>query len=148
MAVTGDATYKATFKAVKNKYLIIFQNEDGSELKRDSVEYGEMPKKPKDPTKPRTDEYTYTFAGWTPEVVAVTGDAIYTATYTENAIMHTLTLVVNDSQMGYISGAENGEYKHGTEFTITAVPNPGYKFISWEMTRLFLQNVLSHSQAT
>ena len=55
VAVTGDATYKATFKAVKNKYLIIFQNEDGSELKRDSVEYGEMPKKPKDPTKPRTD---------------------------------------------------------------------------------------------
>lgn len=81
VAVTGDATYRATFNATKNKYLIVFQDEDGTELKRDNVEYGEMPIAPTDPTKPEDEEYTYTFAGWTPEIVVVTKDTTYTATY-------------------------------------------------------------------
>ncbi len=84
-----------------------------------------------DVTKEGTAEYTYVFAGWTPELVAVTSDATYKATFTAVKNKYTLTLAVNDETMGQITGAETGEYEYGTELTITATANTGYKFASW-----------------
>jgi hypothetical protein len=43
--------------------------------------------------------------------------------------MHDLTLLVNDSTMGTVSGA--GTYEEGTDVTITAIPNEGYHFVIW-----------------
>ena len=80
--VAGPTTYIATFASTTNKYLIIFQDEDGTPLQQDSVEYGSLPAyRGNTPTKQSTAEYTYTFAGWHPSVVSVIGDATYTATY-------------------------------------------------------------------
>nr|MCR5339502.1 InlB B-repeat-containing protein [Lachnospiraceae bacterium] len=83
--VTKDATYKATFTSVKNKYNITWKNEDGITIKTDSVEYGTAAgnlSKPDAPTKAATAEYTYSFAGWSPSLANVTGEATYTATFT------------------------------------------------------------------
>lgn len=43
--------------------------------------------------------------------------------------MHNLTLAVNDTTMGSVSGA--GTYEEGTNVTITATANEGYHFVTW-----------------
>ena len=125
VAVTGNATYRATFNATKNSYTITWQNEDGSLIDQTTVEYGVIPTHA-DPVKENTAEYTYTFTGWTPEVVAVTGNATYRATFSSEVNMYSITTkVVN----GEVEGV--GVYLYGTEVTLTAIPNDGYAFDQW-----------------
>lgn len=84
--VSGDAVYKAIFEKVMNTYHIVFYDEDGiTELDQKEVEYGKVPSTSVVPTKEDDEEYTYTFAGWSPQLKRVTGDATYTATYKPTA---------------------------------------------------------------
>ena len=84
--VTGEATYTASFREIACEYTIKFVNYDGTEIYGDKVAYGELPKyEGPTPTRPATAEYTYTFKGWEPELVKVTGDATYKATFREEA---------------------------------------------------------------
>ena len=80
--MTGDATYTAQFEATKRSYLVSWVVE-GVTVASGSVEYGTTPVyNGATPTKPEDENYTYTFNGWTPAVVAVIGNATYTATFT------------------------------------------------------------------
>ena len=86
VAVTGAATYKATFSSTVNKYTVKFMNGE-VELQSGLVEYGDMPVyEGEEPTKAATAQYTYEFAGWTPEIAEVTGNAIYMATFDSTVI--------------------------------------------------------------
>ena len=85
--ITSNTTVTATYSSTVNKYTITWKNYDGSTLKTDSVAYGNTPSySGTTPTKPSTDLETYSWSGWTPTVVSVTGNATYTATFTTNAI--------------------------------------------------------------
>ncbi|MBE6717532.1 MAG: hypothetical protein E7573_11510, partial [Ruminococcaceae bacterium] len=79
--VTTQAVYKATYDAVKRKYDVVFKDEDGTVLQNTKWEYGTTPTYSATPTKAATAEYTYTFKGWSPAVVPVSGNADYTAVY-------------------------------------------------------------------
>ncbi len=84
-------TYKAAWSNYANRirgncasYTITFKNWDGSILQSTQVEEGQMPQYTgATPTKPSDSQYSYTFSGWTPQIVAATADATYTATYTD-----------------------------------------------------------------
>lgn len=80
-AVTGEATYTARFTATRRTYTVTFVSE-GETLQTDVLEYGEMPYyRGDEPQKPADEENEYTFAGWSPEVTTVTGDATYTTLF-------------------------------------------------------------------
>lgn len=90
--VTGDVTYTATYSQTVNKYTITWKNADGTELKSEKVAYGDMPAySGETPTKAATEENSYTFAGWDPEVEKVTEDAVYTAKFTAEKNKYTVT---------------------------------------------------------
>ena len=76
MPMHNDTIY-GTFSI--NQYQVSFTNYDGAELQSGMLDYGTMPAYTgATPIKPATAQYTYQFAGWSPEVATVSGDAIYT----------------------------------------------------------------------
>ena len=84
--VVANATYKATYNSIINKYTITFMNGDDV-LSADMWDYGTTPQYTgSTPTRPNDEEFTYTFKGWTPEIVAVTMDATYYAAYDASPI--------------------------------------------------------------
>ena len=97
--VDGDQTYTATYSETLRSYTVTWVNEDGTELKVDTVDYGVVPTYTgATPTKAATAQYTYTFAGWTPEIAAVTGEATYTATYTAEENSYVLSFNANGGE--------------------------------------------------
>ena len=90
--VVNDVTYTAKYNETINRYTIKFVNEDGTQLQSSIVAYGQTPSYNEEtPTKDATAEYTYTFKGWDSEIVAVTSDKTYTATYTQTPNTYTIT---------------------------------------------------------
>jgi hypothetical protein len=80
-------------------YTVTFVNEDGTELQSNVVESGETPVYyGETPEKSPTEEYTYTFVGWTPEITEATEDATYTATYTATAVPASSSTPDDESQ--------------------------------------------------
>lgn len=80
-------------------YTVTFVNEDGTKLQSNVVESGETPVyHGETPEKSPTEEYTYTFAGWTPEITEATEDATYTATYTATAVPASSSTPDDESQ--------------------------------------------------
>lgn len=62
-----------------------------------------------------------------PRTVKVSEDMAFTATF--EIIRHTITVESANPGMGAVSGS--GTYDYGTEITISAKPNQGFKFIKW-----------------
>ncbi len=82
----GDAVYTAVFKAEYIDYTVEFRDYDGKVLSSAVYHYGDAVTVPADPERPADSAYTYTFAGWDKEVVAVDGNVTYSATYEATAI--------------------------------------------------------------
>lgn len=136
IAVTSDATYTAQFSDAVNHYFITWKNSDGTVLKTDSLAYGTMPLyEGEAPIKAKTAQYTYTFSGWSPEIVTVTSDASYTATFAEQLNKYTVTWLNDDGTL--LKTDADVEYGTIPEFTEgipvkDEAPTSTFTFSGWD----------------
>ena len=130
VSVTGAATYTAVYAQTVRKYTVTFVDADGTELQKSDVEYGAMPTC-SSPTKTSTDQYDYTFTGWSPEVVSVTGAATYTAVYTQTVRKYTVTFVDADGTELQKSDVEYGAMPTCSSPTKTSTDQYDYTFTGW-----------------
>ena len=101
-----------------NSYTITFVS-DGAEYAKLTQKYGSDVTAPANPTKDG-----WVFRGWEPEIVPVTGEATYTASF-EKVEPAKYTVTVE-------SGTGSGEYVEGASVTITAnAPAAGKQFAGW-----------------
>ena len=87
---TEDTAYEAIFQKEIRSYTITWQDEAGKTIDTASFVYGTKPTHA-DPTKELDQQYSYSFAGWQPEVEVVKGDATYKATYNSKVRLYTIT---------------------------------------------------------
>ena len=87
---TEDTTYTAQFDEAVRKYTIKFYSE-GVLLASKEFDYGAEPVLGYVPTKDADNQYTYAFAGWTPERTNVKCDTAYYATYTVTERTYSVT---------------------------------------------------------
>ena len=110
-------------------YHIIFRNYDGTTLYEVDVAEGEIPVyEGATPEKPADAQYTYTFSHWSPDVVAATCDATYTAVFSENANSYTITYNVN----GEFYATQTYEYGAAVTAPEYTVPE-GHTFSGWNV---------------
>ena len=92
------------------------------------MEYGVVPTHA-DPSKDSTAQYHYTFAGWSPEVTAVTSEASYRATF--SAELRSYPVVFKDWDGTQIGETQNVAY--GSAAVAPANPSrTGYTFAGWD----------------
>lgn len=136
VTVSGDAIYVASYQEELRKYTITWQDEDGTVLKTEEVNYGETPSyNEEDPTKDSTAQHTYAFNGWSPNIVEVTSDATYVATYLEQVRTYTVTWINYDGTVLEVDeGLEYGASPvfNGEVPSRASIRGADYTFKGWE----------------
>ncbi len=133
ITATANASYQATFAV--NQYTIKFVN-NGTTLQTLTVDYGVKPSYTgSTPTKTATAQYTYTFSGWSPTIVAATADATYTAQFSSTVRSYTIRFLNGSSVL------QSSSVKYGTTPSYTgATPTKSatvqyiYTFSGWSPT--------------
>ena len=127
ITVTQDSTFTANFIAIHT--ITIQSNND----EMGSVSGGDVYDENTEIQISATPADHYHFVQWSdgntdnPRTITVTEDATYTAEFAID--QHTITVESANAEMGTVS--ESGTYDYGTEIEISATPNDGYRFVSW-----------------
>ena len=126
--VDADTTLYAKWSPIE--YTITWKMDDGTTIDTTQVAYGTKPTHG-DASKDSTAQYTYTFTGWTPEVVNVTGDAEYTATFSSTVNKYTITWKMDDGTTIDTTEVEYGTKPTHADPTKAATPQYTYTFTGW-----------------
>ncbi len=115
------------------KYTVTFKDWDGTVLQSAQYQQGSVVTPPKNPTRPTTAQYSYTFAGWDKAVVNATANAVYTATYQQIPRTYTVTFLDWDDTV-----LQQKTYQYQGVVNPPASPNRGataqytYQFAGWD----------------
>ena len=119
-------------EAAPQPYTVTWMSE-GKVLRTDTVEKGEMPVySGQTPVKNADTQYTYTFTGWTPDVVPVTEDVTYTAVFTKTVRSYTITWKDDNGKVIDTTTVAYGEIPSHTAPTKAATDTASYAFIGWD----------------
>ena len=132
---TENVTYKAMYKETVNKYLVTFVDENGDVLEEREFEYGKTPfYSGETPVKDNTAENTYSFAGWDKEIVAVTEDVTYTATYSAEKNKYRIIFRDLEGNVIFEGMFEYGEVPvyAGETPTLAGDAQYSYEFAGWD----------------
>ena len=131
VTVTLDSNTSITANfALIPVYTITVSSEDGGSVSSEGGDYQEGTQV----TLTATPDEGYEFSGWSDgnteatRVITASEDLTLTATFSE--LEYSYQLTVTSTEGGSIS-SEGGEYNEGTEVTITATPDEGYRFLGW-----------------
>lgn len=80
-AATWHRDYQVLFDSTLNQYKVTYLDYDGTELYSAMLDYGKKPSYSTIPKREKTVAYIYAFAGWSPTVETVSGEATYKAVY-------------------------------------------------------------------
>ena len=113
-------------------------NYDGTPLETDeNVAFGQTPEyNGETPERPPAGANSYVFAGWTPEVAAVSGDTAYMATYSAVPRTHTVTWLDEDGTVLATDEVVYGETPvYSGETPVKATDERyEYEFSGWKTT--------------
>ncbi len=132
--VTGDATYSAQFEETLRSYTVTWKAADGTVLESDeNVEYGTTPSFDGDePTMENDEQYSYEFAGWSPEVSVVESDITYTAQFTQTVNTYKVTWVNDDDTVLNEEDVEYGKKpSYSGETPAKEAEGKTYTFTGW-----------------
>ena len=132
LTVAADTDFIAVYETSARKYTVAFVNWDAAPILSRLYEYGtaaaDIVRPATTPTRAADEGYTYAFAGWSPTIVDVSGDATYTATYTATPKTYAATFVDWDGAV--LSGPT--DYAVGAAVQAPADPErKGYTFAGW-----------------
>ena len=128
LPLTGADPYRYE---VAQAYTVTFNNYDGTTLQSSIVKKGVTPAYTGEtPTKEADAQYTYSHLGWTPAIVAVTGDATYTATFGKTINAYTVTFLNDDNSVLASSELNYGSMPAYTGTPVSAI-DAGYIFEGW-----------------
>ena len=129
--VSGEMIFTAAYEPVERTFTVTWLGADGAVLETDTnVAYGATPSfDSAEPTKEADAQYTYTFAGWTPEIGPVTQDVTYTARF--DAVLRSFT--VRFDPCGGTTETETLAVLYGEAIGELPVPTRegGWVFMGW-----------------
>ena len=132
--VNGNTEYTATFKEETRKYTVTWKNYDGSILDSEEVLYGTIPTYNGDtPTRGDTVEHTYTFEGWSPNVVEVSESISYVASFKEEKRKYNVTWKDEDGNILRVDSIAYGDTPNYGESVPTKdnTAQYAYSFDKW-----------------
>lgn len=134
--VTENVDYTAQYEFVESvtTYDIHWYIDDQL-VKTTVVEEGETPYYGDDPVKDADEQYTYTFIGWSPEIVPATEEAFYHAQFDSTINAYTVTWLDGDGEVLQTIEAEYGSipiYEGDKNPTKESDEYYNYEFSGWD----------------